>query len=131
MSTYIKLSTLEYPRHIGDIQIDPAGMDDYAPVEWVDAPIINSQRERASIAQPINKDGAWVTSWSVVPIPDSEQAEKVRIERNAKLAASDWTQGKDIPDNVSSAWAAYRQALRDITVQAGFPWGVQWPTQPE
>jgi len=30
-----------------------------------------------------------------------------------------------------AAWAAYRQQLRDITAQAGFPWTVQWPTQPE
>jgi hypothetical protein len=62
---------------------------------------------------------------------DAEQAKSVRADRNTKLAATDWTQGKDIPDNVSSAWAAYRQALRDITAQAEFPWGAQWPTQPE
>jgi len=62
---------------------------------------------------------------------DAEQAKSVRADRNTKLAATDWTQGKDIPDNVSSKWASYRQALRDITAQAGFPWGVQWPTQPE
>jgi hypothetical protein len=29
------------------------------------------------------------------------------------------------------AWATYRQALRDVPSQAGFPWEVQWPTQPE
>lgn len=62
---------------------------------------------------------------------DATQADAVRSERNTKLAETDWTQAKDIADNISSAWAPYRQALRDITSQAGFPWEVQWPTQPE
>ena len=83
-------------------------------------------------------DGKWYTKYSVADMDDeakaakdAEQAKNVRADRNTKLAASDWTQGKDIPDNVSSKWAAYRQALRDITAQAEFPWGAQWPTQPE
>jgi hypothetical protein len=62
---------------------------------------------------------------------DAEQAKSVRAARIEKLKDSDWTQGKDIPDNVSSTWAAYRQALRDVPAQAGFPWEVTWPTQPE
>ena len=129
MSTYIKLSTLAYPRHIGDIQIDPAGASDYAPVEWVEAPQIDPKRERVFIAQPINKDGVWLTTWNVVPIPDSEEAEKVRAERNSKLAASDWTQLADSTAD-KAAWATYRQALRDITAQAGFPWTIDWPVAP-
>jgi len=62
---------------------------------------------------------------------DAEQAKSVRADRDAKLAASDWTQGKDIAENISTAWATYRQALRDVPAQAGFPWNVTWPTQPE
>ena len=59
-----------------------------------------------------------------------EAAAAVRAERNAKLAETDWTQLVDSPVD-HAAWAAYRQALRDITAQAGFPWTVEWPTQPE
>lgn len=62
---------------------------------------------------------------------DAEQAKNMRAQRNEKLAQTDWTQGKDIPDNISSKWATYRQALRDVPAQAGFPWDVQWPDQPE
>jgi hypothetical protein len=62
---------------------------------------------------------------------DAEQAKAVRADRNQKLGQTDWTQGKDIADNISTAWATYRQALRDVPSQAGFPWTVQWPTQPE
>ena len=74
---------------------------------------------------------------SVVPWTQAEidaetaaQAAQVRAERNSKLAASDWTQGKDIADAVSIPWATYRQALRDISDQAGFPWTVTWPEMP-
>jgi hypothetical protein len=54
----------------------------------------------------------------------------VRSIRNSLLAESDWTQVADATaDKV--AWAAYRQALRDITTQASFPHSVNWPTKPE
>ena len=55
----------------------------------------------------------------------------VREQRNAKLAATDWSQGVDVPQAIKDKYAAYRQALRDISTQAGFPDSVQWPTQPE
>jgi hypothetical protein len=55
---------------------------------------------------------------------------RVRFERNARLNASDWTQVADAPVD-QTAWATYRQALRDVTQQSGFPWTITWPTQPE
>ena len=58
---------------------------------------------------------------------DAEQAKTVRDERNRRLANLDWTQGKDIPDSISSAAALVRQGLRDVPTQAGFPWEVVWP----
>jgi len=60
---------------------------------------------------------------------DAEQAKSVRDSRNTKLTESDWTQVADAPVD-KAAWATYRQALRDITAQAGFPWTIDWPTQP-
>jgi len=60
---------------------------------------------------------------------DAEQAKSMRDQRNTKLAESDWTQVADAPVD-KEAWATYRQALRDITTQEGFPWTVTWPTQP-
>lgn len=49
--------------------------------------------------------------------------------RNASLAASDWTQLADSPLSTEqkAAWAAYRQQLRDIPSQSGFPDNVIWP----
>lgn len=56
-------------------------------------------------------------------------SEEIRAERNQKLANSDWAVLKDAPTN-KHAWQVYRQALRDITEQDGFPDSVQWPTEP-
>lgn len=93
-------------------------------------------------------DGKWCTKYVLGPVfadteessaaeqeaaykamKDAEQAKAVRDQRNAKLAASDWTQVIDAPVD-QAAWATYRQALRDISDQAGFPWTVQWPEMP-
>ena len=57
------------------------------------------------------------------------QAAQVRSERDQKLVASDWTQVADAPVD-QTAWAAYRQELRDIPQQAGFPFDVSWPVAP-
>jgi hypothetical protein len=60
---------------------------------------------------------------------DAEQAVGVRSQRDTKLASCDWTQVADAPVD-KAAWATYRQALRDVPSQAGFPWEVIWPTTP-
>lgn len=65
-----------------------------------------------------------------MPDPTNEQlAEKARLKRDALLKESDWTQLPDAPVN-HQAWADYRQALRDIPDQAGFPTDVNWPQAP-
>jgi hypothetical protein len=56
----------------------------------------------------------------------AEQAASIRSSRTEKLKECDWTQVADAPVD-KAAWATYRQALRDVTQQAGFPWDVQWP----
>jgi hypothetical protein len=57
---------------------------------------------------------------------DADKATTVRTERNKKLADSDWTQVADSSAN-KATWATYRQALRDVPAQSGFPWNVTWP----
>lgn len=53
----------------------------------------------------------------------------VRAERDRLLAESDWTQLADSPvDQV--AWAAYRQALRDLPEAVADPAAVEWPAAP-
>lgn len=81
-------------------------------------------------------DGKWYTKHSVaemdadaITAKDEEQAKSVRQQRNEQLKASDWTQVADAPVD-QAAWATYRQALRDVTGQEGFPWTITWPEQP-
>ena len=62
---------------------------------------------------------------------NDRKAAEVRAERNAKLAATDWTQAADTPQAIKDKYAPYRQALRDVPAQSGFPNTVVWPTQPE
>lgn len=81
-------------------------------------------------------DGQWYTKYSVADmddeaktVKDAEQAKSVRATRDEKLKDTDWTQVADAPVD-KSAWATYRQALRDLPKEAGFPWDVTFPTEP-
>lgn len=56
---------------------------------------------------------------------------EIREERNKLLAETDWTQALDVPQATREAWAAYRQALRDVPQQPGFPTNVTWPIRPD
>jgi hypothetical protein len=64
---------------------------------------------------------------------DAEQAKAVRTQRNETLTQSDWVVIKalELGEEIPADWASYRQALRDIPTQAGFPWNIVWPVQPE
>ena len=62
-------------------------------------------------------------------IKDAEQATDVRRQRNQMLKDCDWTQIADSTAD-KTAWATYRQALRDVPSQTGFPWTITFPAQP-
>lgn len=59
-----------------------------------------------------------------------EIATNVRAQRDSLLSACDWTQSADAPLAVKKVWAAYRQKLRDVTSQKGFPHKIVWPEIP-
>lgn len=82
--------------------------------------------------------------YEIIPMQDPpeehlELAEKIksvdeysiREERNARLAATDWTQLADVPNEIKNKWVEYRQKLRDIPQQEGFPTEFDWPTDPD
>ena len=60
-------------------------------------------------------------------VKDNEHAVVIRADRNKRLAESDWTQLLDSSDINKAEWLTYRQALRDVTSQSGFPWNITWP----
>jgi len=90
-------------------------------------------------------DGKWYTKYILGPVftgdtaaadeaaykamKDAECAASVRRRRTEKLNDCDWTQIADSTAD-KTAWATYRQALRDVPSQAGFPWTITWPDAP-
>ena len=78
----------------------------------------------------VEVNGARMLPYKLEALPLEQVERNVRDHRNNLLADTDWTQVADAPVD-QAAWAAYRQALRDITAQEGFPYNVAWPTKPE
>ena len=106
------------------------------PVHFADQPVVDPLAQRVVELAPMYDGQSWIQQWAVEALSQDEinanaaqQAAAVRADRNARLAATDWTQ---IADSTADkpAWAAYRQALRDVPSQNGFPQSVTWPEQP-
>jgi hypothetical protein len=103
-----------------------------------------SENEMKVVAEgtPALVDGVWTQTWVQSDKYTAEEfaaynakkdVDKRQEERNVRtslLNKCDWTQLADAPVD-KAAWAVYRQALRDVTSQEGFPWTITWPTQPE
>lgn len=73
--------------------------------------------------------------WLREIVPDKEKVRKaqerdIRTKRNSLLKLSDWSQLPDVPNEIAEQFKDYRQKLRDLTDQEGFPQNVDWPTYP-
>lgn len=82
-------------------------------------------------------DGQWTQQWTLEPATAQQIAERtdakvaaVKAERNRLLIDSDWTQLPDAPAD-RATWGEYRESLRAVKYQPGFPWAVQWPVRPD
>jgi hypothetical protein len=80
---------------------------------WIDLPDVVSEADGIALAT------------------DRARAD-ARVERTRRLSDSDWTTKSDVPmsDERRAAWLAYRQALRDVPGQTGFPEAINWPAAP-
>lgn len=136
-----------YPYTLADLKISNPGTsfpseisDETAkefncfPVDPIDPPPYDHtvNVERTAIKQ----NDHWFEEWISTPATPEQitertnsQADSVREERNQRLADCDWTQLPDAPVD-TAAWATYRQDLRNLTEQSGFPWQVIWPLKP-
>lgn len=92
--------------------------------------------QKISEVNPTLENGIWKQTFSVSNLTPEELSAKtsqksfaIREKRDELLANTDWTQVADAPvDKV--VWATYRQALRDVPAQAGFPHNITWPSKP-
>lgn len=113
--------------HITDVdEVEPDPLtEEYPPVPegWLQAPWNGSE---AAI-------GDWVRNGNFVPSAFISFEDVVRGDRNAELGATDWTQTGDQVPARAVLWAPYRQLLRDVPQQDGFPESgtVDWPERPE
>ena len=108
--------------------------DGYLPVVVIEEPTaekplvkyreINGQIEQYAEIAPIP---------AVPELTEEQQKMQVRAQRNSLLDLCDWTQLPDAPLTAEQKqeWAEYRQALRDVPEQTGFPENVAWPLVPE
>ena len=102
-----------------------------------EGPQASPTRYQFSFADGVEQiGGKWYTKYSVSDMDqeakdalDTTQAAAMRKQRDEKLAECDWTQVADAPVD-KAVWATYRQALRDVTTQSGFPWTITWPDAP-
>lgn len=138
----------KYPYTIGDLRKDnpntsfPSTIPNDVLTEFgvvkvnsIDKPIADYTKNVIE-SDPVFDGSSWVQVWVVADASQEEineriviKSNEVRSERDVKLASSDWTQLAD--SNVDkSAWSAYRQALRDIPQQEGFPYNVTFPATP-
>ena len=141
-----------FPYSIGDLRRDNRNTSfprnpsdqmlaswDVFPVKDRTAPSFDPATENCNQVNPTLENGEWVMTWKVSPASSEEIAERlerksaeVRQQRNQLLTECDWTQLADSPLNADAkaAWAAYREELRSVSEQAGFPWEIEWPAQP-
>lgn len=129
-----EFNNVSFPEDVTDEILAPFGV---VIVQTSSVPQYTSKTQFLSTNQPSLIDGKWTITYSVVDKSNEQllseermQAASVRTIRAKKLTETDWTQLTDAPVN-SALWATYRQALRDVPTQEGFPWEVTWPTQPE
>jgi hypothetical protein len=141
-----------FPYTIGDLRRDnpnvsfPRNLSDTTLAKWNvfrvadrPKPSFDPATQDCNQVNPTYDNNEWVTTWQVTAASADEIAKRlaaksqdVRFERNQLLTDCDWTQLPDSPldTDTKAAWATYRQQLRDVTDQTGFPWNVIWPTAP-
>lgn len=144
---YVKLSNgipAKFPYSLADLSKDnpntsfptPINTDvlaafDVYPVTATSVPSFDSKTHKV-ISGITEKNGAWVQTWQIQELPIQIASVNVRIYRNQLLNECDWTQLIDNPlsPDEKMAWQLYRETLRMIPQQLGFPWNVQWPPEP-
>jgi hypothetical protein len=119
---------------IPDIDVNVATKDQLW-IEGVSNPDTQYVENNQIINMPKKPNGAYKFDYKTkqwIENQDVAIAETIQ-KRNALLQQSDWTQIPNNPLTVEQQqkWAYYRQQLRDITSQSGYPFNVVWPTPPQ
>lgn len=124
---------VSFPKKISDEMLASYGVYD---VKWLPSPEHDTETHFVEYSSvPVLRDGVWVYApttreLSVEQIAEREvsRSAEARAERDDLLSGTDW---QAVTDRVMSGpEIAYRQSLRDLPQQAGFPKTHTWPTKP-
>lgn len=152
MSDYVLLDDggdiQTYPYSIALLKKDnpntsfPASLTDAMTEEWDVYPVnittetLGADQKRSYATTPVLVSGSWVLAHTATDMSADEIASRdetlainVRGDRDARLALTDWHGLSDVV--MSEEMTVYRQSLRDIPAQAGFPNTITWPTAPQ
>jgi len=126
----------------GEVEDFPVSIDDTTDLQELTEVAFDNERppldqfgyELKAVKQ---NDGSWKAEYVVVADSEIFVLERTALfkmqainNRNKLLELSDWTQLPDVPIAKKQEWATYRQALRDVPTQQGFPFNIEWPTRP-
>ena len=129
-----------FPYTISDLRRDNPNVSFPATVPDAELASYGVERVTAATAPSINTlthrlerncelvDGVWTEVWTETQRDLAVAEKNIRDQRNQLLSQTDWTQLSD--SSVASTWTTYRQELRDVPAQEGFPYSVTWPTEP-
>ena len=101
-------------------------------LKMVTPPFFDVDTQSRAEGDAVLTDGVWTQNWIVTAAPEDIKAVNIRQTRDAKLTLSDWivVKSAEAGTAVPSDWVTYRQALRDVPAQAGFPNSITWPESP-
>lgn len=115
----------------------PALWEEYGLIQLPD-PINEQVNEGDILFADKDSDGNWFCEWRTADYYHQLTDDRIldrdaRIQRNQLLKSSDWTQIPDTPftSEQRQLWTTYRQALRDLPSQTGYPRSIVWPTPPQ
>lgn len=101
---------------------------DVYPYTVQDQPSVDYMTQTVTPTSLAQVNGAWTQGWEVSNLSVEDAGRNIRSHRAMLISQTDWMALSDV--TMSPEWAAYRQALRDITEQAGFPFAMVWPPKP-
>jgi hypothetical protein len=136
---HYKYPNISFPKPLTSYVIDTYGLEVIleGPQPQVAPPYETSVRHGIEEIK-----GKWFTKYVIGPIftnqeeedsyrlrIDTQASESIRSTRNSLISKSDWMGCSDVV--MSDEWRHYRQELRDITTQEGFPHNINWPEEPD
>jgi hypothetical protein len=113
-----------FPKRLSDTDLTGFGV---YPVTETNPPSYNADSQTLTEDTPVSVNGQWKVAEN-----NENKAKLARNTRDMYLAESDWvvTQALEAGQTVPADWVTYRQALRDVPAQGGFPASITWPTKP-